>query len=159
MNEFLKFIQLYPGAFIIASVIVALLSIITTIFREEIKNLFIRNDKNHLLIGKWKGKWILVSPKNYDRQEVEDIFEITEVKKRKFKGKGSNDDFENYHLEGWISEHSISFLYRGERVRSELLGTVLIRKNGLATEMQGYWFQFNKKHNLMQGTVTLIKQA
>jgi hypothetical protein len=111
-----------------SSVAGAVLSVPSLVaFKEDVSNLFrlVASKNNEYLLGTWKCTWETLAPK--PRPQIQDTVDITLVRGRILKGKGSNSDFGEWDLEGRTSHLAVSFSYTGRKKNQNLPGAIVLK--------------------------------
>ena len=84
--------------------------------------------------------------------------EIKQAKDGRLIGVSSNTSFGAYHLLGEETAFGIMFTYRGTGDTENLVGVILLRKQGVSSELEGQWWQVPKKGMWIGGSAIWNKE-
>jgi hypothetical protein len=120
-------------------------------FKDDILNRlsFAESRSNQYLLGKWDCTWDILSPAG--KAQIVDMVEIRRVSGRNVKGKGSNQQYGDYELNGTAAFLAVSLTYAGKNGYKHLPGNVTLK---LLTndEMAGAWAQYFRTGEIVYGT-------
>ena len=142
----------------IIGVIGVIIGSLITAYAKEIKKVFIKDNSDDYISGVWNGTW------DHSLSEKDEILEPT-IDVIKFKksgdslyGKGSVSEVGEYKLYGSLSPYVVSLLLSGVGKDVNLKGVALLRLAPINDRMEGVWWQYSRKGNLIGGNVILVKQ-
>jgi hypothetical protein len=94
-------------------------------------------------------------PDGFEPKVIDDIVKLKVDKKGNVTGSGENPFYGTYTVNGCDTPYALTLAYRGAGGKGNLPGICLIIKTADATEMRGVWWQYESKHSLIGGAVTM----
>ncbi len=105
--------------------------------------------------GKWHFHWQVNQPDGFEPKTIDDVVRLKVDKKGNVTGSSENPFYGPYTVSGSDTPYALTLAYKGIGGKGNLPGICLIIKSADATEMHGVWWQYESKHSLIGGIVTM----
>jgi hypothetical protein len=138
---------------IVVPIVIAVVSVTVTVFREDIRNFFnfSARRENEYLRGVWECTWDTLVPSAPARPQIKDTVTITRVSGNLVKAVGNTTGFGAWDLNGRVAHLAVSFSYTGRGGHQHLPGAIVLKKVN-NNSMSGAWAQYTDSADVISGT-------